>query len=72
VADRLTELALGEPAGLVPDIARPKVYKMDDLIRQYLQAARKHRLIMPVRTPGKAAHAYRDGANLAPDRAVGR
>jgi hypothetical protein len=27
---------------------------------------------MPMRLPGKAARAYRDGANLAPERAVGR
>jgi uncharacterized protein YbjT (DUF2867 family) len=27
VADRLTELALGTPAGLVPDIAGPQVYE---------------------------------------------
>jgi hypothetical protein len=27
---------------------------------------------MPVRAPGQAARAMREGANLAPDRAVGR
>ncbi|WP_433246366.1 SDR family oxidoreductase [Streptosporangium sp. CA-135522] len=72
VATRLVELALGEPAGLVPDIAGPRVYGMDELARGYLRASGKRRLIMPVRTPGKAAAAYRAGANLAPERAVGR
>jgi uncharacterized protein YbjT (DUF2867 family) len=72
VADRLVELALGTPAGLVPDIAGPRVYGMAELIRSYLGARRKHRVIVPVRMPGKAARAFRDGANLAPDRAVGR
>jgi uncharacterized protein YbjT (DUF2867 family) len=72
VAARLVELALGTPAGLVPDIAGPKVYGMADLIRGYLQARRKHRLLVPVRLPGKAARAYRAGANLTPERAVGR
>jgi uncharacterized protein YbjT (DUF2867 family) len=72
VAARLVELALGTPAGLVPDIAGPKVYGMADLIRGYLRARRKHRLLVPVRLPGKAARAYRAGANLAPERAVGR
>ena len=33
VADRLVELALGAPAGLVPDIAGPRVYKLPDLLR---------------------------------------
>ncbi|MFI7613553.1 SDR family oxidoreductase [Nonomuraea terrae] len=72
VAERLAELALGEPAGLVPDIAGPRVYAMEDLARDYLRAAGRRRLVVPVRTPGKAAAAYRAGANLAPDRAVGR
>jgi uncharacterized protein YbjT (DUF2867 family) len=72
VAARLVELALGTPAGLVPDIAGPKVYGMADLVRGYLRARRKHRLLVPVRLPGKAARAYRAGANLTPERAVGR
>ena len=72
VAARLVELALGEPAGLVDDLAGPRVYPLADLIRGYLQARRKHRAIVPVRVPGKAARALRDGANLALDRAVGR
>lgn len=71
VAARLVELALGAPSGLVPDMAGPRVYRMDELIRGYLRAAHKRRLIMPVRVPGKAAQAVRDGANLAVDRAVG-
>ena len=72
VADRLVELALGTPAGLVPDIAGPRVYGMAELLRAYLRARGKPRLIVPVRLPGKAARAFRYGANLAPDRAVGR
>lgn len=72
VAARLVELALGTPAGLVPEMAGPRVYGMAELIRGYLRARRKHRPIVPVRLPGKAAGAFRAGANLAPDRAVGR
>ena len=71
VADRLVELALGTPAGLVPDVAGPRVYSMADLLRGYLRACRKRRLMVPVRLPGKAARAVRAGANLAPERAVG-
>ena len=72
VAARLVELSLAEPAGLVPDIAGPRVYETNDLIRSYLEATGKRRLLMPARLPGKAARAMRDGANLAPDRAVGQ
>jgi uncharacterized protein YbjT (DUF2867 family) len=71
VADRLVELALGEPAGLVPGFGGPRVYQMADLIRSYLQATDKHRLLMPMKLPGGAARAVRDGATLTPDRAVG-
>jgi uncharacterized protein YbjT (DUF2867 family) len=72
VAARLVELALDKPAGLVPDIAGPRVHKMEDLARDYLRATGKRRLVLPVRSPGKAAAAFRAGANLAPDHAVGR
>jgi uncharacterized protein YbjT (DUF2867 family) len=56
----------------VPAIAGPRVYEMAELLRGYLRARGKHRLMVPVRIPGKAARAFRAGANLAPDRAVGR
>jgi uncharacterized protein YbjT (DUF2867 family) len=72
VAARLTELALGRPAGLVPDMGGPKVYEMAELVRGYLRARGTHRPIVPQWLPGKAARAFRAGANLAPERAVGQ
>jgi len=72
VATRLVELALGAPSGLVPDIGGPKVYGMDEMLREYLRAAGKRRPIIPVWAPGKAARAIRAGANLTPERAVGK
>src|SRR3954452_77378 len=72
VAARLVELALGTPAGLVPDIAGPQVYSMVELFGSYLRASHRRRPIVPFWLPGKAARAVRGGANLAPERAVGR
>ena len=72
VADRLAELALGSSVGLVPDLAGPRAYDLGDLIRSYLRATGKHRLFLRMRMPGQAAAAFRAGANLAQDRAVGR
>ncbi len=73
VAARLVELALGEPAGMVPDMGGPRVYGAVELLRGYLRASkRRRRPIVPVPLPGKAARAFRDGANLAPEQAVGR
>jgi uncharacterized protein YbjT (DUF2867 family) len=71
VAARLVEFSLSEPAGLVPDMAGPRVYGMADLVRGYLRARHKRRLIVPVRLPGRAARAVCAGANLSPERAVG-
>jgi uncharacterized protein YbjT (DUF2867 family) len=72
VASALVELALDAPAGQVPDIAGPKIYDSESLLRSYLVAIGKHRPIVKIRMPGAAAAAIRAGANLAPDRAVGR
>lgn len=69
VAARLVDLTLGKPAGLVPDLAGPKVYGMADLMRGYLRATGKRRLMMPVRMPGAAGRAYRAGENLSLDGA---
>lgn len=70
VAARLVELALGEPAGLVPDLAGPTVYPIGDLIKSYLNKQRKRRPMLPVRMPGKVGRAYRSGANLTLDGAT--
>jgi hypothetical protein len=48
VAARLVELAVSTPAGLVPDLAGPKVYEMDELLRAYLRASRRHCPIIPI------------------------
>src|SRR5215207_4920503 len=67
VAARLVELS-----GLVPDMAGPRVYSAAELFRGYLRAShRRRRPIVPVWLPGKAARAFREGANLAPEQAVG-
>jgi uncharacterized protein YbjT (DUF2867 family) len=71
VAAKLVELALGEPAGLVPDMGGPRVYTVVELIRGYLRATGRRRPILSIRMPGRAARAVREGANLAPEHAVG-
>jgi uncharacterized protein YbjT (DUF2867 family) len=72
VAARLVELTRGEPAGLVPAIAGPRVYELTDLVRSYLRATGKRRPVLPVRLPGGAARAVRAGATVDTGRAVGR
>ena len=72
VAGRLVELTLGPPAGLVAEMAGPRAYGMADLLRIYLRARGKRRMLLPLWIPGRAARALRAGANLAPGGAVGR
>jgi hypothetical protein len=48
------------------------VYSAAELFRGYLRAShRRRRPSVPVWLPGKAARAFRDGANLAPEQAMG-
>jgi uncharacterized protein YbjT (DUF2867 family) len=61
-----------EQSGLVPDLAGPKIYTVAELVKNYLSAVGKRRPLVPVHIPGQAARALRAGANLAPDRAVGK
>lgn len=71
VADRLVDLALGAPSGLVPDMAGPEVHGVGDLVRGYLRASGHRRPIVPIGLPGKAAEAMLAGANLPLDGTVG-
>ncbi|MGW1794659.1 SDR family oxidoreductase [Streptomyces sp. NPDC001984] len=65
VAERLAQLALGEPSALVRDLAGPNVYDIAALTAPYLtRRGKRHRPTLPVRIPGKAGRAYRAGANL--------
>ena len=72
VADRLVELTLDRPAGLVPDLAGPRTYQLTELVRSYLRATGRRRPIIAVRLPGGAARAIRAGGTINPDRGVGR
>jgi uncharacterized protein YbjT (DUF2867 family) len=70
VAARLAELALGEPAGLVPDLAGPRVYPVSDLARGYFAARGKRRPVLSFRMPGRIGRMYRAGENLTLDGAM--
>jgi uncharacterized protein YbjT (DUF2867 family) len=71
VADRLVELSLGPPSGLVPEFGGPREYTFSELARGYLRAIHRHRLLLPLPIPGKAARAVRAGAILSREPVVG-
>jgi uncharacterized protein YbjT (DUF2867 family) len=64
VAARLADLALGEPAGRVPDMGGPQVISFAGLLRAYLRAGHRRRPVVPVWMPG--IRAVRAGALLIP------
>jgi uncharacterized protein YbjT (DUF2867 family) len=70
VADRLAELALAPAAGRVADIAGPQESDWAAMLRDYLKATRRHRLLIPLRMPG--TRAVRAGGLLpGPDHLTG-
>jgi uncharacterized protein YbjT (DUF2867 family) len=71
VADRLTALAIGPPAGRVPDIGGPQIRTAADLLRTYLRMAGRRRPVLPVHLHGPVFAGYRQGGHLAPGHAVG-
>jgi uncharacterized protein YbjT (DUF2867 family) len=66
VAGRLVELALGMPAGRVPDIGGPEVRTLASLTQAYLSAKGGNKEVVELPLPGKAARAFREGAQVAP------
>jgi len=65
VAARLAELVLDGPAGRVPDLGGPEVHDIRQLARTYMEITGKRRPLIPVRLPGEAARAFREGMHLA-------
>jgi uncharacterized protein YbjT (DUF2867 family) len=69
VADRLVELALGEPAGRVPDLPGPERTDAAEMIRDYLRARGRRPRVLPVPMPGTGR--IRAGALLPDEPAPG-
>jgi uncharacterized protein YbjT (DUF2867 family) len=64
VAAALADLATGQPAGLVTDLAGPRAERWIDLVRHYLRATGSRRPAIEVRLPGAWWNALREGAML--------
>ena len=72
VADRLVELALSEPSGYAPEVGGPEVRTVAELARAYFEVVGQRRRVVEVPLPGKAARAFREGAQLCPDHKYGK
>ncbi|MDG4827472.1 NAD(P)H-binding protein [Asanoa sp. WMMD1127] len=71
VADRMVEHVGAGPRERVPDIGGPEVRSARSLAGAYLEAARRRRRVVGVAVPGRIFSAFRAGAHLAPDHAIG-
>lgn len=67
VADRLIDLALGDPAGRAPDFGGPEIRTARDLARACDIARGRSRRVVSVPVPGPAGRGVRAGANLVPE-----
>ena len=66
VANRLTELALSEPASRVPDVGGPEARTTADLAHAYLDASGRQRRLAEMPIPGRVGRAFWEGARLIP------
>ncbi|WP_309647176.1 3-beta hydroxysteroid dehydrogenase [Nocardioides sp.] len=64
VAQALVDLVEAGPAGRAADLAGPEVHQMADLARRVSRAQGTRRRVVPVRLPGAAGAAMRDGGLL--------
>ncbi|MEO6532351.1 MAG: NAD(P)H-binding protein [Pseudolysinimonas sp.] len=69
VAERLVELAVGAPSGLVAELAGPREESMSRMVRAAARATGKRAPILGVPAPGPGGKAMRDGT-LLPDPAL--
>jgi uncharacterized protein YbjT (DUF2867 family) len=67
VADRMAELALGEPVGRAPDFGGPQVWTAVDAVRAVLRASGRRRPVVSVPLPGRMIAALRAGGLLVRD-----
>ncbi|PZR97358.1 MAG: hypothetical protein DLM69_09750 [Candidatus Chloroheliales bacterium] len=64
VADYLCRWVEAGPSGRVTDFGGPEVLRADEMMKVWLREQGKHRLIIPIRWPGKIAAAIRKGGTL--------
>lgn len=64
VADHLCELAAGSPQRRTLELAGPQVESTVDMARRLIARRAQHRLVIPLRLPGRAFRAMAEGALL--------
>jgi uncharacterized protein YbjT (DUF2867 family) len=71
-ADALWECVVAGPSRRAPDVAGPELLRYGDMMRVWLAAQRRRKLVVNLPLRGRMAAAFRSGGATAPDHAVGR
>ena len=72
VAETMVAAVNHVPAGRMPDVAGPEVWRAGELAKIWLRARGSHKPIVPMPFPGKVGAAFRSGMITRPDRGVGK
>ena len=72
VAERLADLALGDPAGRADDFGGPEILAAAELAQAVAEASGRRRRIVPLSVPGETFRAYADGGHLTPAHRDGK
>ena len=64
VAERLVDLALGEPLGVAPDLSGPREEQLVDMVRSFARRTLVRKPVIGVSLPGDMWKAMRDGVLL--------
>jgi uncharacterized protein YbjT (DUF2867 family) len=72
VAQRLTEVVLGEPAGPLPDFGGPEIQDFKSVANQWLAARKSNRRVTNLPIPFKLSRQIAQGGLLCPDHKDGK
>jgi hypothetical protein len=72
VAERIVDVAAGDPVGRADDFAGPEVLDLRRVVDVWRARHHRPRSVVGVPVPGRLSGALRRGANTAPGRGIGR
>jgi uncharacterized protein YbjT (DUF2867 family) len=72
VAQRLAEVVLGEPAGVLPDFGGPEIHDFKSIAQPWLAARKSSRRIVNLPVPFKLSRQIAQGGLLCPDHKDGK
>lgn len=71
VAARLAAIVENGPEGRAPDLAGPEVLTLVEMLTTWMEANGVRKPILRIPVPGGLSRGFREGHNLAPERALG-